>query len=140
MTEKKVQNLGLTAESYKKIKTSNQQLLRNKLKLELRYEVNLRFETQIWKQGPDLIWKAELQVYSKKSSNMALQNIMLLRREHLKQRMEPWNFPTLLSINLFTSSEPPKYLNSNCPNLCFYFCLISNWFCDKQFEALRTEY
>ena len=34
-----------------------QQLLRNKLKLELKYEVNIRFETQIWKPGPDLKMK-----------------------------------------------------------------------------------
>jgi hypothetical protein len=47
LTEKKVQNLGLTAESCRKPKTNNQQLLRKKLKLELKYEVNLRFETQI---------------------------------------------------------------------------------------------
>jgi hypothetical protein len=53
-----------------KPKNNNQQLLRNKLKL--KYEVNLRFETQIWKPGPDLkmkIWKweNEFQVYFKKS-------------------------------------------------------------------------
>ena len=47
----------MTVESYKKPKTNNQQLLRNKLKLELKYEVNLRFETQIWKPGPDLKMK-----------------------------------------------------------------------------------
>ena len=29
----------------------------NKLKLKLKYEVNLRFETQIWKTGPDLKMK-----------------------------------------------------------------------------------
>ena len=52
----KVQNLGLglTAESCRKSKTNNQQLLRDKLKLELKYEVNIRFETQIWKSGPNL--------------------------------------------------------------------------------------
>ena len=32
-------------------------MLRNKLKLELKYEVNLRFETQIWKPGADLKMK-----------------------------------------------------------------------------------
>jgi hypothetical protein len=52
-----IQNLGLTAESYRKPKTNNQQLLRNKLKMELKYDVNLRFETQIWKPGPDLKMK-----------------------------------------------------------------------------------
>ena len=49
---KKVQNLGLTADFCRKPKTNNKQLLRNKLKLELKYEVNLRFETQIWKPSP----------------------------------------------------------------------------------------
>jgi hypothetical protein len=47
----------LTAESYRKPKSNNQQLLRNKLKLELKYEVNLSFETQIRKPGPDLKMK-----------------------------------------------------------------------------------
>ena len=32
-------------------------MLRNKLKLKLKYEVNLRFETQIWKPDPDLKMK-----------------------------------------------------------------------------------
>ena len=32
-------------------------MLRNKLKLELKYEVNIRFETQIWKPGLDLKMK-----------------------------------------------------------------------------------
>ena len=32
-------------------------LLRNKLKLKLKYEVNPRFDTQIWKPGPDLRMK-----------------------------------------------------------------------------------
>ena len=45
--------MGLTAKSYRKPKTNNQQLLRNKLKLEL----NLRFKTQIWKPGQDLKMK-----------------------------------------------------------------------------------
>jgi hypothetical protein len=57
LTEKKVQNLGLTAEPCRKPKANNQQLLRNKLKLKLKHEVNLRFETQIWKPGPDLEMK-----------------------------------------------------------------------------------
>ena len=57
LTEKKVQNLGLTAESCRKPKTNNQQLLRNKLKLALKYELNIRFETQIWKPGADLKMK-----------------------------------------------------------------------------------
>ena len=47
LTEKKVLNLGFIAQFCRKPKTSNQQLLRNKLELELKYEVNLRFETQI---------------------------------------------------------------------------------------------
>ena len=61
----KVQNLALTAEP------NNQQLLRNKLKIELKYEVNFRFEIQIWKPGPDLKtqnWEAEFQIYFKKST------------------------------------------------------------------------
>jgi hypothetical protein len=49
LTEKKVQNLGLTAESCRKPKT--------KLKLELKFKVNLRLETQTWKPGPDLEMK-----------------------------------------------------------------------------------
>ena len=53
LTENKVQNLGLTTEPCRKPKTNNQQLLRNKLKLKLKYEVNLRFETKIWKPGAD---------------------------------------------------------------------------------------
>ena len=44
-------------EKSSKPKTNSQQLLRNKLKLQLKYEVNLRFETQIWKPGPDLKMK-----------------------------------------------------------------------------------
>ena len=32
-------------------------MLRDELKLELKYEVNIRFETQIWKSGPDLKMK-----------------------------------------------------------------------------------
>ena len=55
LTEKKVQNLGLTAEPCSKPKATNQRLLKNKLKL--KYQVNLRFETQIWKPGPDLKMK-----------------------------------------------------------------------------------
>ena len=51
---KKVENLDLTAKPCSKQKTNNQQLLRNKLKLKLKYGVNLRFETQIWKPGADL--------------------------------------------------------------------------------------
>ena len=47
----------MTAESCRKSKTNNQQLLRDKLKLKLKYEVNIRFETQIWKSGPDLKMK-----------------------------------------------------------------------------------
>ena len=47
----------MTAESCRKSKTYNQQLLRDNLKLELKYEVNIRFETQIWKSGPDLKMK-----------------------------------------------------------------------------------
>ena len=41
--------------------THNSRLLsqRNKLKLKLKYEVNLRFETQIWKPGPDLKMKKQ---------------------------------------------------------------------------------
>ena len=45
--------MGLTAEPCSK-QTNNQQLLRNKLKLKLKYGVNLRFKTQIWKPGADL--------------------------------------------------------------------------------------
>ena len=44
----------MTAKPCSKQKTNNQQLLRNKLKLKLKYGVNLRFETQIWKPGADL--------------------------------------------------------------------------------------
>ena len=55
----------LTAESCRKTKTNNQQLVR---KLKLKYEVNLRFETRInvwvqtqkWKTQK---WEAEFQVY-----------------------------------------------------------------------------
>ena len=43
--------------SVSKLTANNQQLLRNKLKLELRYEVNLGFETQIWKPCLDLKMK-----------------------------------------------------------------------------------
>ena len=39
---------GLTAESCWKPNTNNQQLLRNKLKLTLKYALNLRFETQVF--------------------------------------------------------------------------------------------
>ena len=53
----KSSNLDFTAESCRKPKTNNQQLLRNNLKLQLKYEVNLRVETQIWKPGPDLKMK-----------------------------------------------------------------------------------
>ena len=53
----KLKTLVFTAEPGRKTKTNNQQLLRNKLKLELKYEVNIRFETQIWKPGPDLKMK-----------------------------------------------------------------------------------
>ena len=45
--QKKFINLGLTAEPCRKPKANDQQLLKNKLKLKLKYEVNLRFETQI---------------------------------------------------------------------------------------------
>ena len=39
--------LGLTVEPCRKVQTDdNQQLLRNEKKLKLKYEVNLRFETQ----------------------------------------------------------------------------------------------
>ena len=33
---------------------------------------------------------------------------------------------------MFTTSEPPKYSNSNSPNLCFDFFY---WICNKQFEV-----
>ena len=57
LSEKKVQKMGLIVKPCRKPKNNNQQLLRNKLKLELKYEVNLRFETQIWKPGADLKMK-----------------------------------------------------------------------------------
>ena len=57
LTEKEVQNLDLIAEPCRKPKINNQQLLRNKLKLKLKYEVNPRFETQIWKPVADLKMK-----------------------------------------------------------------------------------
>ena len=44
----------MTAEPCRKLKTNNCQLLRPKFKLTLKYEVNLRFENQIWKHGPYL--------------------------------------------------------------------------------------
>jgi hypothetical protein len=47
----------LTAEPCRKPKTDNQQMLRNNLKLKLKYEVNLRDETQIKVLGPDLKMK-----------------------------------------------------------------------------------
>ena len=47
INQEKVQNLGLTTEPSRKPKTNNQELLRNNLKLKLKYEVNLRFETQV---------------------------------------------------------------------------------------------
>ena len=71
--EKKVQNSILTVEPCRKTKTNNQQLLRNKLKLKLKYEVNLRFETQInvWVQTRKKWhrnWQAEFLVYFTVSS------------------------------------------------------------------------
>ena len=47
----------MTAESCRKPKTNNQQLLKNKLELKSEYEVSLRLEIQIWKPGPDLKMK-----------------------------------------------------------------------------------
>ena len=48
--EFKLQKRVLNAESCRKTKT----IAEKKLKLKLKYEVNLRFETQIWKPGPNL--------------------------------------------------------------------------------------
>ena len=76
LIEKKVQNLDLTAEPCRKPKTNNQQLSRNKLKMKLKYEVKLMFETQIWKPENEKSenLKAEFQeVYFKKSSMFSFQ-------------------------------------------------------------------
>ena len=40
--------MGLTAEPCSKQKTNNQQLLKNKLKLTLKYALNHRFETRVF--------------------------------------------------------------------------------------------
>ena len=47
LTQKKSSKLGLNPEPCRKPKTNNQQFLRDKLKLKLKCEVNLRFKTQI---------------------------------------------------------------------------------------------
>ena len=76
----KSSNLGWTAEPCRKPKTNNQQLLRNDLKLKLKYKVisglKLRLENQVqtWKwKNPK--WEAEFQVYFKKSREHQLLNL-----------------------------------------------------------------
>ena len=66
--EKMFKTLGLTVEPCRKVQTDNQQLLRNEKKLKLKYEVNLRFETQTWKWRTRK-WEAKFQVYFNRPIN-----------------------------------------------------------------------
>ena len=98
----------MTAESCRKPKTNNQQLLRNKLKLELKYEVNLRFETQIWKPGPDL-----------KMKNLEMRSwIPGLNLE--KNRLKPGNGHFLVYFNKST-------YNSQWGASNVYLLVLSSW-------------
>ena len=100
LTEKKVQNLGSTAESCRKPKTNNQQLLRNKLTLELKYEVNLRFETQIWK--PE----------NEKPGNEKLNSRFTLKGPFTAERSQTDQSPLLINNQDFALFKCPTWVSN----------------------------
>ena len=119
----------MTAKSCRKPKTNNQQLLRSNSKLELKYEVNIRFETQIWKPGPDL-----------KMKNLEMRSwIPGLNLE--KNRLKPGNGHFLVyfnkSIGLTLIMMPASFILLGLTSLYLSFSTCYFWqFFDCKFSLL----
>ena len=116
--------MGLIAESCRKPNTNNQQLLKNKLKLTLKYALNLRFETRgfnsqfpirpdmyyIFQVSKFLTWKGHFLVYFNKPTDISWKKLWKTSQSKIMQRCSYLGCPL---PNIFAYMAARECLDGN---------------------------